>query len=69
MNQQRMLIDLSHANMQTMRETIAESRAPVIISHTACMAVHENRRNTTDENVRAIATAAAWSASARCAPS
>jgi len=55
MNARRMLIDLSHANMQTMAETIATSKAPVHISHTACMAVHENRRNTTDENLRALA--------------
>jgi len=55
MNRARMLIDLSHANMQTMRETIAASRAPVIISHTACETVHANRRNTTDENLRALA--------------
>lgn len=55
MNTTRMLIDLSHANMQTMRETIAASTAPVIISHTACMAVHQNRRNTTDENLKALA--------------
>jgi membrane dipeptidase len=55
MNTLRVLIDLSHANMQTMAETIAASRAPVIISHTACMAVHQNRRNTTDENLRALA--------------
>ena len=55
MNARRMLIDLSHANMQTMAETIAASKAPVHISHTACMAVHENRRNTTDENLRALA--------------
>jgi len=55
MNERRMLIDLSHANMQTMAETIATSKVPVIISHTACMAVHTNRRNTTDENLRALA--------------
>lgn len=55
MNDRRILIDLSHANMQTMAETIAASRTPVIISHTACMAVHQNRRNTTDENLRATA--------------
>lgn len=55
MNARRMLIDLSHANMQTMAETIAESKAPVIVSHTACMAVHENRRNTTDANMKALA--------------
>ena len=55
MNERRMLIDLSHANMQTMAETIAASKVPVIVSHTACMAVHSNRRNTTDENLRALA--------------
>jgi membrane dipeptidase len=55
MNARRMLIDLSHANMQTMTETIAESKVPVHVSHTACMAVHPNRRNTTDENLRALA--------------
>jgi membrane dipeptidase len=55
MNRQRMLVDLSHANMQTMSEAIRASQAPVIISHTACMSVHQNRRNTTDENLRAVA--------------
>lgn len=55
MNERRMLIDLSHANAQTMRETVAASKAPVIISHTACMAVHENRRNTPDDVMRAVA--------------
>jgi membrane dipeptidase len=55
MNERRMLIDLSHANMQTMAETVAASKAPVIVSHTACMAVHTNRRNTTDQNMKAVA--------------
>jgi membrane dipeptidase len=55
MNARRILVDLSHANMQTMAEAISASKAPVIISHTACMAVHPNRRNTTDENLRALA--------------
>ena len=55
MNTRGMLIDLSHANMQTMADAIAASRAPVIVSHTGCMAVHENRRNTTDVNLRALA--------------
>jgi membrane dipeptidase len=55
MNARGMLVDLSHANMLTMADAIAASKAPVIISHTACMAVHPNRRNTTDENLRALA--------------
>ena len=55
MNERRMLIDLSHGNMQTMADTIAASTVPVIVSHTACMAVHENVRNTTDANLRLLA--------------
>jgi len=55
MNERRMLIDLSHANMQTMAEAVAASKAPVTVSHTACMAVHTNRRNTTDANMKAVA--------------
>jgi membrane dipeptidase len=55
MNERRMLIDLSHANMQTMAEATAASKAPVIVSHTACASVYANRRNTTDENLKAVA--------------
>ncbi|MFN6936328.1 MAG: dipeptidase [Tsuneonella sp.] len=55
MNQRGMLIDLSHANMATMADTITASRAPVIVSHTACMTVHNNTRNTTDANLRLLA--------------
>jgi membrane dipeptidase len=55
MNAVGMLVDLSHANQRTMAETAAASRKPVIISHTACMAVHQNVRNSTDEVLRAVA--------------
>lgn len=55
MNERRMLIDLSHSNMQTMADTINASNVPVIVSHTACMAVHGNVRNTTDVNLRLLA--------------
>lgn len=55
MNERGMLIDLSHANMQTMADTITASKVPVIVSHTACMAVHSNIRNTTDANLRLLA--------------
>ena len=57
MNRIGMLVDLSHANMDTMSGAIAASRVPVHISHTACMAVHQNVRNTTDANLRALANA------------
>jgi membrane dipeptidase len=55
MNEVGMLVDLSHANMPTMADAIAHSRSPVVISHTACDAVHPHIRNTTDANLRALA--------------
>ncbi len=55
MNEQSMLIDTSHASMATMADAIAASRVPTHISHTACMSVYENVRNTTDTNLRALA--------------
>lgn len=51
----RMLVDLSHAGMKTMADAIAASPRPVIISHTACRALRKHPRNTTDENIRALA--------------
>lgn len=55
MNDVGMLIDLSHANMRTMADTIAASETPVIVSHSCCKALMDHNRNTTDENIRAIA--------------
>lgn len=55
MNEIGMLIDCSHANMKTMREAIDVSGVPIIVSHTGCQSVHEHIRNTTDENMRALA--------------
>lgn len=55
MNAIGMLVDLSHANMPTMADAIAHSRVPVHISHTACSGLYEHVRNTSDENLRALA--------------
>jgi membrane dipeptidase len=55
MNRVGMLIDLSHAGMRTMADAIRASRSPVVVSHTACAALHANERNTTDENLRLLA--------------
>lgn len=55
MNEIGMLIDLSHAGMRTMSDTIATSKQPVIVSHTCCKELYEHRRNTTDSNMRAVA--------------
>lgn len=55
LNDTNMLIDCSHANMQTMADTIRASIVPIIVSHTGCLAIHKNTRNTTDENLRLLA--------------
>lgn len=55
MEQDRVLLDLSHVGMTTMAGAIAASKRPPIISHTACKALWDHRRNTTDENIRAVA--------------
>lgn len=55
MNDIGMLIDLSHANMPTMADTIRHSRVPTIISHGACNDLYPHVRNTTDENIRLLA--------------
>jgi membrane dipeptidase len=55
LNDTNMLVDCSHANMQTMADTIRASKVPVIVSHTGCAAVHTNDRNTTDENLKLLA--------------
>lgn len=55
MNDAGMLVDLAHASAQTMADTIAHSRVPVINSHTGCDAVYPHARNATDANLRALA--------------
>jgi membrane dipeptidase len=55
LNEARVLIDLSHANMPTMADAIKASKVPVVVSHTCCKALNHNPRNTTDENLRALA--------------
>lgn len=55
LNEKKILIDLSHANMRTMSDAIRTSKQPVIVSHTACQHVFKNIRNTTDENLRSLA--------------
>ncbi len=55
LNDTNMLVDCSHANMPTMADTIRTSKVPIIVSHTGCQAIHENIRNTTDENLKLLA--------------
>lgn len=56
LNAKGMLIDLSHAGMKTMAEAINTSKKPVIISHSTCRTLYTHPRNTTDENLRLLAS-------------
>ncbi|NVK21528.1 MAG: membrane dipeptidase [Kangiellaceae bacterium] len=55
MNEQQVLIDLSHSGERTCLEAIAASKAPVTISHTGCRALADFPRNKTDKELRSLA--------------
>jgi membrane dipeptidase len=54
-NRLNMLLDLSHAGPRTISEGIAASTAPMAITHTACRALADVPRNTSDANLKALA--------------
>ncbi len=49
------LVDLAHVGRAGVIEAAARARAPVIISHTACSAVHASPRGVDDGLLRAVA--------------
>ena len=53
-NRLGILIDLAHANTQTIMDTLAISTHPVLFSHTECNALEEGDRHLTDGEIRAI---------------
>lgn len=53
--QKKMIIDLAHASPQTIREVIAMSTRPVIVSHTGVKGTCNNERNLSDDEVKAVA--------------
>jgi len=55
-NRLGIIIDLSHANTQTIMDAVRISRDPVIFSHTGAKALQEGDRNITDEEIRAISS-------------
>ena len=54
MQQQNMIVDVSHLNDGGFRDVIKLTRAPVIASHSNCRKLCDVRRNLTDDQLRAI---------------
>jgi membrane dipeptidase len=55
LNDNRIMVDLSHSGEKTCVEAARVSRQPVSINHTGCRAVTESPRNKTDEELRLVA--------------
>ena len=55
MNDLGIAVDLSHSGYRTTSEGIAESKKPVLISHSGCAAVYAHPRNKPDEILKALA--------------
>ncbi len=51
----RIVLDVAHGSERTQREAIAAAKRPLLISHTGCRALSDLPRNTTDDNLRALA--------------
>ena len=55
LNARRVVVDLAHGGVRTVREAIQASKAPVFISHTGCRALSDLPRNTPDAELKAMA--------------
>jgi membrane dipeptidase len=50
-----MIIDVSHTGIKTIEDILAETKNPIIASHSGCRALRNHTRNLTDDQIRAIA--------------
>ena len=55
LNARKVIVDVAHGGVRTVREAIAASKAPVLISHTGCRALSDLPRNTPDAELKAMA--------------
>ncbi len=53
--QEKLLLDLSHGGQRTIAEAIAAAKRPMTISHTGCRSLHDNPRNVWDAEMKAVA--------------
>ena len=54
-NRLGIIVDLAHANTQTIRDALDVSSQPMVFSHTGVKALHEADRYLSDDDIRAIA--------------
>ena len=55
MNELGMVIDVSHASIQTFEDILSVTKEPVIASHSNCYSITPHPRNLTDEQIKEIA--------------
>ena len=55
LNENRIIIDVSHLSDGGVEDVLALSTAPIVASHSNCAAVHYVSRNLTDEQIKKIA--------------
>lgn len=55
MEENRVLVDLSHAGQQTTKEAIQYAKRPLTISHTGCNAIYKHPRNNDDAELKTLA--------------
>ena len=55
MNENKVLVDLSHSGERTCLDAIRASNSPITISHTGCRALSDLPRNKTDKELRLVA--------------
>ncbi|MFT7458513.1 MAG: membrane dipeptidase [Planctomycetota bacterium] len=55
LNENKVLVDLSHSGEKTCLDAIKASNVPITISHTGCRALANLPRNKTDEEIRQVA--------------
>lgn len=54
MNELGMMCDASHVSEKSFFDLLEVTRAPILVSHSGCSAVHAHDRNLTDEQLRAL---------------
>ncbi len=55
-NRLGVVIDVSHASDEVLRQTVALSRAPIILSHSGLRAIHDHPRNVSDADALLVAS-------------